>query len=58
MRVLRERLANRIFADLAELDEAIEAVLHEWWADPTQLQRLTGYDWWGDGVTHMTPSLS
>jgi transposase len=58
MRVLRERLANRIFADLAELDEAIEAVLHAWWADPTQLQRLTGYDWWCDGVTHITPSLS
>jgi transposase len=58
MRVLRERLANRIFADLDELDAAIEAVLHAWWDDPTQLQRLTGYAWWRAGVTNMTPASS
>lgn len=55
MRVLRERLANRIFADLDELDAAIEAALHAWWDDPTQLQRLTGYAWWRDGVTAIMP---
>ncbi|CAN5686430.1 hypothetical protein BH23CHL2_BH23CHL2_03420 [soil metagenome] len=54
MRVLRERLANQIFADLDELDGAIEAVLHEWWANPTRLQRLTGYEWWRDGVESIT----
>jgi transposase len=58
MRVLRERLANRVFPDLDALDAAIETVLQEWWADPTRLQHLTGYAWWRDGVTNMTPSLS
>jgi transposase len=58
MRVLRERLANRLFADLAELDAAIEAVLHECWADPTQRQRLTGYDWWLDAADTITPLSS
>lgn len=58
MRVLRERLANRIFADLDELDAAIEAVLHAWWDAPTQLQRLTGYPWWCDGVSAITTPSS
>lgn len=43
---LRSRLANQIFADLAALEEAIIAVLREFWDDPTILQHLTGFDWW------------
>lgn len=58
MRVLRERLANQIFADLDALDAAIEAVLHEWWDDPTRLQQLTGYTWWRTGVHNMMPLSS
>ena len=38
MRVVRDRLANQIFVDLDELDAAIEAMLHEWWDDPSRLQ--------------------
>ncbi len=57
MRVLRERLANEIFADLDALDAAIETVLHEWWHDPTRLQRLTGYGWWLTGA-HNIMTLS
>ena len=58
MRVVRDRLANQIFVDLDELDAAIEAMLHEWWDDPSRLQRLTGYQWWRDGVSDITTSTS
>jgi transposase len=58
MRVLRERLANQIFADLEALDAAIEAVLHEWWRDPTRLQQLTGYAWWLTSVRNIMTTSS
>lgn len=52
-RQLRARLANRIFADLAELEAAITEVLQEYWQEPATLQQLTGFGWWLDGVHHI-----
>lgn len=49
-RHLRERLANRIFDDLADLEAAITAVLQEFWDEPARLQQLTGFDWWLRGL--------
>ncbi|CAN5501138.1 hypothetical protein BH23CHL2_BH23CHL2_33270 [soil metagenome] len=40
-----------------DLDELIEAVLHEWWDDPARLQQLTAYKWWRTGV-HDVMTLS
>ncbi len=45
-RVLRRRLANRIFDTLDELQEALVAELEQFWAQPEVLIRLTGYPWW------------
>ena len=50
-RVLRPKLANRIFATVAELEEAIVGHLRPYWDQPTLLQRLTGYPWWVAAVT-------
>ena len=44
-RVLRPTLANRIFATLAELEEAITTHLQPYWDQPALVQRLTGYPW-------------
>lgn len=51
---LRSRLANRIFADLDDLDAAITRVLQQFWDEPAILQQLTGYDWWIHGIHTIT----
>lgn len=53
-RVLRPKLANRIFATIDELEEALTAHLLPYWDQPATLQRLTGYPWW----TAALPSMS
>jgi transposase len=45
-RALRARLANRVFADLAELEGALTAQLRTFWDRPATLRRLTAYPWW------------
>lgn len=57
-RQLRARLSNRVFADLAELEEAITAALQPFWNEPTTLTRLTGFDWWLEGVHDILPIAS
>lgn len=47
---LRTRLANRIFADVAELEDALTAILREYWNNPSQLSQLTAYPWWLAGT--------
>lgn len=47
---LRATLANRVFADLTALEEAITEKLRGFWAEPATLQRLTGYGWWLAGL--------
>jgi transposase len=54
-RVLRPKLANRIFETSAELEDAIAAHLRPYWDQPALIQRLTGYSWWVDPHHHVTP---
>jgi transposase len=55
-RVLRPKLANHIFATIAELEEAIVTHLQPYWEQPTLVQRLTGYPWWTAAVATMSQS--
>jgi transposase len=57
-RQLRQRLANRIFADLQELEATITEVLMEFWQEPAKLQQLTGFGWWLDGLRSIQPSAA
>jgi transposase len=57
-RHLRARLANRIFADVAELEEAIADALRTFWDDPPTLRQLTGYPWWIDATRKIAPIAS
>ena len=45
-RVLRPKLANRIFGTIDELEAALTAHLRPYWDQPALVQRLTGYPWW------------
>lgn len=49
-RHLRAKLANRIFENLDELEEAITEALRPFWDEPARLQSLTGYSWWTEGT--------
>jgi transposase len=56
-RVLRQALANRVFADLAALEAALTEALRPYWDEPPRLQRLTGFPWWVEAAADMvTPS--
>ena len=55
-RVLRPTLANRIFATVAELEEAITEHLQPSWEHPARVQRLTGYPWWTAAVNTLSQS--
>lgn len=55
-RVLRARLANRIFATLEELETALTAQLQGFWDQPATLYQLTAYPWWRQGVNASMPS--
>jgi transposase len=55
-RVLRAKLANRVFADLAELEAAITERLRSFWDEPATLRQLTAYPWWLRGVETMPKS--
>jgi hypothetical protein len=55
-RHLRARLANRVFADLAELEAAITDHLRAFWDRPATLRRLTAYPWWTRATATLPPS--
>jgi putative transposase len=57
-RHLRAQLANRLFADLPELEAAITTVLQTFWDDPARLRHLTGFTWWLDEVADILPLTS
>jgi hypothetical protein len=57
-RQLRAALANRIFADLAELEAAITVAIQSWWDEPATLHQLTSFDWWLDGMADILPLAS
>ena len=45
-RMLRQWLANRIFATEDDLQTALITALHTFWDDPHVVIRLTHYPWW------------
>jgi transposase len=49
-RLLRARLANRLFATLDELEAALTAALQRFWDQPARLHQLTAYPWWREGI--------
>jgi transposase len=53
-RMLRPKLANRIFATLAELEATLTVHLQTYWEQPALLQRLTSYPWWTIAATTMS----
>jgi transposase len=53
-RLLRPKLANRIFATIAELEAALTEHLRLYWDQPSGVQRLTGYPWWTTAVNTMS----
>lgn len=53
-RVLRPKLANRIFATVAELEETIITHLQPYWEQPAVVQHLTGYPWWTTAINTMS----
>lgn len=57
-RHLRTRLANRVFATIEQLQEALTHEIRRWWDDATVVMSMTSYPWWREGVNAITPSLS
>lgn len=49
-RQLRQWLANRVFTDVEDLQEALIATLQTFWDDPHLIVRLTNYPWWQAAV--------
>jgi transposase len=54
--VLRGRLANQVFDDLAALEQALSEALRPFWTRPEILAPLTGYPWWRNAVLPLTTS--
>lgn len=50
---LRDKLANRVFAEIGELEEALTEALKVLWEDPPKLKRLTSYPWWIEGAQNI-----
>jgi hypothetical protein len=55
---LRAQLANRIFENLAALEDTLAAALQAYWAAPARLAQLTGYAWWLEGLNDIQSSPS
>lgn len=53
---LREPLANRIFETVEAIGEALTEALRPYWQRPEKLARLTGYEWWMQGIIDTTTS--
>jgi len=57
-RHVRTRLANDVFATIAERKDALTCAMEQVWDHPQGVTRMTQYPWWRDGVTAITTSLS
>ena len=53
-RILRKRLANRIFESLEALQEAVIEELRVCWQQPEVVISLTAYPWWRKSVKYTT----
>ena len=58
LRALRAKLANRVFADLGELEAAITERLRAFWDRPATLRQLTAYPWWTQALATTAPSTT
>jgi len=52
-RELRRRLSNRVFETIEAIEETLTERLRPYWNDKHLLRRLTGYDWWLDGLANI-----
>ena len=52
-RGLRRRLSNRVFETIEAIEETLTERLRPYWNDKHLLRRLTGYDWWLDGLANI-----
>jgi len=57
-RHVRTRLANDVFATIAERKDALTCAMEQVWDHPQGVTRMTQYPWWRDAVTAITTSLS
>ena len=55
--VIKDRICNRVWADLTELMEAINAVLAEYWTTPAKVRSLIGDGWLLDTANASYPSV-
>lgn len=53
---LRGDLSNKIIENVEEMMEALNEALKPYWEDPSMLARLTGYDWWLEGISNIRTS--
>lgn len=51
---IRERLSNRIFEDLEDLENALTECLAVFWEQPQDLITLTAFPWWIDAAQSIT----
>lgn len=51
-RELRRWLSNRVFETTEAIEETLTERLRPYWNDKHLLRRLTGYDWWLDGLAN------
>jgi transposase len=54
-RHLHAKLANRVFADLEDLEAALTEQPRALWQQPARLKRLTAYPWWLRGLPITMP---
>ncbi len=57
-RHLRKRLANRCFATITALEDALVLEMQRLGAHPKVVTRMTNYPWWREGVAAIASSLS
>ena len=57
-RHLRRRLANRAFATIEEMQDALVAEMQRLGAHPKVVTRMTNYPWWRAGVAAIPSPLS
>ena len=55
--IVKDRICNRVWADLEELTTAINVVLQEYWTTPKWVRSLVGQGWRLDQANSSTPSV-
>ena len=55
--IVKDRICNRVWADLEELTTAINVVRREYWSTPKLVRSLVGQGWLLDQANASTPSV-